>query len=82
MEPSTQYISDHVVDTTFATTLGVIASAAVCVLLLLPTISSEKRKDENKIPPGPRGWPIVGMFQLCHSHALVSNVSDLDGRLL
>lgn len=70
MEPSTQYISDHVVDTTSATTFGAIALAAICILLLLPTnSSSKKRKDETRIPPGPRGWPIVGMFQVFHSHA-------------
>ena len=68
MELSTRYISDHVVGTTLATTFGVIASAAMCFLWLLPTISSKKRKHGIKIPPGPRGWPIVGMFQLCHSH--------------
>ena len=61
MEPSIQYISDHDVYTTFAPTFGVIASAAMCVLVLLATVSSKIHKDEPKIPPGPRGWPIVGM---------------------
>lgn len=65
MQLYTQYMSDPVVTTTFATTFGVIASAAMYFLLLLPTATSEKGKDGSKIPPGPRGWPVVGMFQVC-----------------
>ena len=64
----TQYISDPVIDTTFAKTFGIIASAAMCVLLMLPTATFEKRKDGSRIPPGPRGWPVVGKFQVCLSH--------------
>lgn len=64
MQLYTQYMSDPVVTTTFATTFGVIASAVMYLLLLLPTVTSEKRKDGSKIPPGPRGWPIVGTFQV------------------
>lgn len=64
MQLYTQYMSDPVVTTTCATTFGVIASAAMYFLLLLPIVTSEKHQNGSKIPPGPRGWPVVGMFQV------------------
>ena len=59
-----KYIANHVVDTAPVTTFGVVASVVMWILLVLPTFRSKKPKDELQIPPGPRGWPIVGMFRL------------------
>ena len=63
------YISNHVVDTAPVTTFGVVASIVMWILLVLPTFRSKKPKNDLKIPPGPRGWPIVGILRLRHSHA-------------
>ena len=69
MELYTQYFYHPVVATTFATSFGLIASAALCVLLLIPPVGLTVRKDGSKIPPGPRGWPVIGMFPICLPHA-------------
>ena len=81
MELYTQHIFDYLVVTALTTTFGFVAMTALRMLMTFLTVGSKQREAASKIPPGPRGWPIVGtslMLFIC----LLLLESDMKARLI
>ena len=64
MEVFPQYKTYQVLMAAPATAVAILSSLIVCALFVARRLTGYTRKDGCKIPPGPKGWPVVGTHDM------------------